>query len=148
MDDGVKITGSYAWKSILKARQFIALGSSRRIRDGRSDLIRGDRWLSGLHYSKVLFPQKHFPLNTKVCALMSENGTSWDEDRIRGEFLPFEAQEILSIPLSSRWPVDIRIWKETKNGVCSTKSAYRLLAKAASNNQLGPSFIDAQEFLE
>ena len=70
---------------------------------------------------------------------MTENGTSWDVDRIRGEFFPFEAQEILSIPLSSRRPDDIRIWKETKNGVYSTKSAYWLLAKTVSNNQLSPS---------
>ena len=72
---------------------------------------------------------------------MSENGNNWDKDWIRSEFLPFEAQEILSIPLSSRRLVDTRIWKETKNGVYSMKSAYRLLAKTATNNQPGPSSL-------
>ena len=135
MDKGVKTNGSYAWQSILKAHQVVEMGSYWRIRDGHNVLIRGDKWLPGLHYSKVLSPQNHFPMNTKVCTLMTENDTSWDEDRIRGEFLPFEAQEILSIALSSRRPVDRRIWKETKNG----KSVYRLLSKIANNNQPGPS---------
>ena len=70
---------------------------------------------------------------------MSENGNNWDKDWIRSEFLPFEAQEILSIPLSAQRPMDTRIWNETKNRVYSTKSAYRLLVKTASNNQPGPS---------
>ena len=139
MDEGVKTNGSYAWQSILKAHQVVDMGSYWRIGDGRSVLIRGDKWLPGLHHSKVLSPQNHFPMNTKVCALMNENGTSWDVDRVRGEFLPFEANEILSIPLSSRRPVDRRIWKETKNGVYSTKSANRLLAKTAKSNQPGTS---------
>ena len=91
MDYGVKTTRSFAWQSILKARHVIAAGSSWRIGDGRSVLIRGDRWLPGPHCNNILSPQKHFPLNTKVCALMTENGTSWDEERIRSEFLPFEA---------------------------------------------------------
>ena len=134
MDEGVKTNGSYAWQSILKARQVVDMGSYWTIGDGRSVLIRGDKWLPGLHHSKVLSPQNHFPMNTKVCALMNENGTSWDADRVRSEFLPFEAKEILSIPLSSRRPVDRRIWKETKNGVYSTKSAYRLLSKTAKSN--------------
>lgn len=91
MDDGVKTNGSYAWQSILKARQVVEMGSYWLIGDGHSVLIRGDKWLLGLHYSKVLSPQKHFPMNTKVCTLMTKNGSSWDEDRIRDEFLPFEA---------------------------------------------------------
>ena len=56
MDDGVKTKGSYVWQSILKACQVIALRSLWRTRDGRSVLIRGDGWLPGPHYNKVLFP--------------------------------------------------------------------------------------------
>ena len=61
MDEGVKTTGSNAWQSILKARQVIDLESSWRIGDGRSVLIKGDRWLLGLHSNKVLSPPKPFP---------------------------------------------------------------------------------------
>ncbi|XP_030923122.1 uncharacterized protein LOC115950008 [Quercus lobata] len=45
MDEGVKTNGSYAWQSILKARQVVDMGSYWRIGDGRSVLIRGDKWL-------------------------------------------------------------------------------------------------------
>ena len=109
MDEGVKTTGSYAWQSILKARHVIDLGSSWRIGDGSSVMIRGDKWLLGLHSSKVISPKKFFPRNAKVCALITENSVSWDEDWVRREFLPFEAREILSIPLSSCQSVDVRI---------------------------------------
>lgn len=83
MDEGVKTTRSYAGQSILKAHHVIDLGSSWRIGDGSIVLIRGDKWLPGLHSNKVLSPKKLFPMNAKVCALMIENGTSWDEDRVR-----------------------------------------------------------------
>nr|POE71533.1 hypothetical protein CFP56_12764 [Quercus suber] len=105
-----------------------------------NDIVPLNKVISGCQVyttAKSSLPPKHFPMNTKVCALMTENGTSWDEDRIRGEFLTFEACEILSIPLSPRRPVDRRIWKETKNGVYYMKSAYRLLSKTANNNQPG-----------
>nr|POE69982.1 putative mitochondrial protein [Quercus suber] len=81
MDEGVKTIGSYAWQSILKARHVIDLGSSWGIGDGSNVLIRGDKWLPGLYSSKVISPQKSFPMNANVCALMTENGASWDEDK-------------------------------------------------------------------
>ena len=147
MDEGVKTAGSYAWQSILKARHVLELGSAWCIGDGLSVRIRGDKWLPGRHPRKILSPQKSLPINTKVCALLSENGAGWDEARIRGEFLPFEAREILSIPLSSRQSPDVRFWNESKNGVYSTKSAYRLLAMTASNNNPGPSCSSANREL-
>ena len=61
MDEGVKTKGSYAWQSILKARQVVDMGSYWRIGDGRSVLIRGNKWLLGLHHSKVLSPQNQLP---------------------------------------------------------------------------------------
>ena len=61
MDDGVKTKGGggggcFVWQSILKACQVIALRSLWRIGDGHNVLIRGDGWLPGPHYNKVLSP--------------------------------------------------------------------------------------------
>ena len=36
-------------------------------------------------------PQKKFPINTWVCALIDEDNSYWLEDWIRDEFLPHEA---------------------------------------------------------
>ena len=45
-------------------------------------------------------PQKNFPNNTWVCALIDEENNCWMEDKVHEEFLPHEAEAILSLPLS------------------------------------------------
>ena len=47
-------SGSYAWKSILKARKVILLGARWRIGDGSSVKIFKDSWLPGAHSGRVL----------------------------------------------------------------------------------------------
>ena len=49
-------SGSYAWKSILKARKVILLGARWKIGDGSSVKIFKDSWLLGAHSSRVLSP--------------------------------------------------------------------------------------------
>ena len=63
--------------------------------------IRGDKWLPDSQASRVVSPQKNFPNNTKVCALIDEERGRWLEDRVREEFLPHEAEAIISLPLSN-----------------------------------------------
>ena len=72
LDKGVKVNGSYAWQSILKAREVVWMGSKWRIGDGQSVMIRGDKWLPDLYFSRVVLPQKNFPNNTWVCAFIDE----------------------------------------------------------------------------
>ena len=38
-------SGSYAWKSILKARQVISLGATWRVGDGKEISVFKDRWI-------------------------------------------------------------------------------------------------------
>ena len=56
LDDGVKVKGSYAWQSILKACRVVRLGSRWRIGDGKSVMIRGDKWLPDLYSSHAVSP--------------------------------------------------------------------------------------------
>ena len=72
--------GSYAWQSILKACRVVRLGARWRIGDERSVLIRGDKWLSDVHSSRVVSPQKNLPNNAWVCALIDEENGRWIED--------------------------------------------------------------------
>lgn len=67
------------------------------------------------------------------------------EDRIREEFLPHEAEAILSLPLSFNGKQDRLIWAKTTNGYYTTKSAYRLLLKVAEASALGTSNLAAQK---
>ena len=80
LDEGVKVKGSYAWQSILKACRVVRLGSRWRIGDGKSVLISGDKWLPDLHSSRVVSPQKNLPKNSRVCALIDEENGRWIKD--------------------------------------------------------------------
>lgn len=95
LDRGVKTGGSYAWQSILKARDVIKKGAYWRIGDGSKVQIRGDMWLPGLSTKYIISSQKSLPNNAKVCALIDEEGPSWMEERIVQEFLPHETKIIL-----------------------------------------------------
>lgn len=130
MDEAVNTKGSFSWQSILKALQVIELSAVWRIENGEKVRIRGDSWLPDPHLSKVISPQKNFPGNTQVCALLNEDGTSWIHDRIEEEFLPHEARAFSSIPLKLSRANDCLIWSSSKDGNYTAKSAYRMLTKA------------------
>ena len=101
MDSEVKLNGSYAWQSIVKARSVVQNGSTWHIEDGHQVRIRGDKWLPDKHSSRIISPQHNLPSNALVCPLIDENGPRWDEDRVRSEFYPHKARIVLGIPLSS-----------------------------------------------
>ena len=143
LDDGVKVKGSYAWQSILKACKVVRLGLRWRIGDGKSVMIRGDKWLSNLHSSRVVSPQQNLPNNTQVCALIDEETGKWIEDQVVDEFSPHEAFAILGIPLSSTQVKDKLIWMATPNGCYSTKSAYHPLSTEVAKKIPGPSNMTA-----
>lgn len=67
-------SGSYAWKSILKARKVILLGAWCRIGDGSSVKIFKDSWLPGAHLGKVLSPVCHFAHKDLLFWPHSRNG--------------------------------------------------------------------------
>ena len=50
-------SGSFAWKSIMKARKVILKGMGWRIGDGKSINIYGDNWLPGEGSPKIISPQ-------------------------------------------------------------------------------------------
>ena len=52
--DAKASSGSYAWRSILKARKVILLGARWRIGDGSSVKIFKDSWLPGAQSGRVL----------------------------------------------------------------------------------------------
>ena len=145
MDEGVKLNGSYAWQSIMKARRVVGLGARWRIGNGRKVIIRKDKWLPNQHSSCIFPPQKNFPNNTRVYALIDENNSCWLEDRVRDEFLPHEAASILSLPLSHLGADDKLIWAAKNNGIYSTKTTYQLLNDTTKSTATGPSNRNVQK---
>ena len=139
LDDEVKTKGSYAWQSILKARQVVRLGFRWRISNGKLVIIRKDKWLLTQHASRIISLQRNFPNNTRVCALTDEENSYWLENHVRSEFSPHEASTILSLPLNHGGSADKLIWSATKNGIYSTKTAYQLVIAKEGKAKSGPS---------
>jgi len=55
---------------------------------------------------------------------MTEDHKNWNENLIQSIMLPFEADQILSIPLLQSQDKDELTWKGTVNGSYTVKSGY------------------------
>ena len=123
----VKTRGSFAWRSIMQAKDLILAGSSWRVGNGQKIPIWNSKWLSEEGHRGVISPSSSYPPDCKVAELIKGTPPEWDEDKIRTIFLPYDVDAILQIPLSSRSPPDQLIWHATKNGKYSVRSGYHLL---------------------
>ena len=120
-------TGSYAWKSILSARDVIWKGMVWRIGNGQYVRIKEDRWLPSSHRSPIISPLPTVAAETKVQTLINPELGVWRADCVNRLFLLQEVAAILGIPLSRQCPLDKIAWGCTPLGVFSTSSAYKLL---------------------
>ena len=136
---------SYAWNSILGARDVIRKGMVWRIGNGQSVRLKEDRWLPK-QCNKAIFP--HLPsiqTETKVSSLINQDLSIWKSDVVEQLFPPHEASIILSIPLSPRLPPNRIIWGHTPNGCFTANSAYKVLVSCVSTNSAGSYDLAAQK---
>jgi hypothetical protein len=66
-------------------------------------------------------------LDAKVCDLVDTNSKWWNFPLLEFLFSSDEVEKIKEIPFSSTNQEDMLIWRGTKNGVFSVKSAYHML---------------------
>ena len=92
--------GSYAWRSIIKAKHVIDLGRVWRVGNGESIQIRGDRWLPQVSSARVLSPVTGLALDARVCDIIDQDSHTLRVGLIDQIFLPHEAKLIKGIPLS------------------------------------------------
>ena len=137
---------SYAWKSIMLARDVISNGALWRIRDGKDIQIWQHRWLPSPGSGKVLSPRLDQSLNV-VQDLFISGIKTWNFELIDRHFLPWEADGIKSIPLNEHHNIDLLIWPHTSDGSYSVRSAYRLLVAAQAQNQPSSSSTEASKRL-
>ena len=72
-----------------------------------------------------------------VSSLIDEDIRCWKVDKVKRQFLPFEAETILNIPLSYNLPKDSIIWMRNKCGVFFVKSAYHVALPIVENSEVG-----------
>ena len=102
LDANPRKRGSYAWQSILKARDVILKGAVWRVGDGKSINIWNQQWLLEENHRKVISSPPIVLLNSTVSELMTPNSQQWDFALIDHIFQPYDASAIKNIPLSTR----------------------------------------------
>uniref|UniRef100_A0A2N9HL96 Reverse transcriptase zinc-binding domain-containing protein n=1 Tax=Fagus sylvatica TaxID=28930 RepID=A0A2N9HL96_FAGSY len=132
-----KTKGSYAWQSILKARDFTKNGTVWRVGDGKNIKIWKQRWLLEDHHRQVITPTPTILADSTVSELISPITKQWDETLIDSIFLPYDAIAIKSIPLSEGSLKDKPFWPGTTTGQYTVRSGYKFLQ--AENLKLQPS---------
>lgn len=79
------------------------------------------------HGGRVLSTSTDLPSSSFVADLLDAIYGGWNTSLIDSNFLPFEAQQIKAIPISSFQQPDHLYWPGNKNGDYLVKSGYNLL---------------------
>ena len=128
---------SYTWRSINNSLEVIKRGTRWRVGNGRRIHIWEDKWLPTPSSFKVISPQSNFDGYPMVSSLIDFGTKWWKADLVRSLFLPFEACEILKIPLSYNLPDDSLIWIGNKRGVFAVKSVYHIASGLVDSTEVG-----------
>ena len=139
MEASTKTKGSFAWRSILKAKELIQSGLSWRVGDGTKIPIKGSNWLLDEGHRRVLSPLTNVPHDARVAELIQGSTPTWNVHKVQNLFLPYDAEAILKIPLSRRIQADKLFWYATRDGKYSVRSGYKLLLQESRASQLGSS---------
>ena len=133
--------GSLAWRSIAGATSLINKGLIWRVGSGERIRIWEDNWLPIREHPCIVSPRPPHTSLTHVRNLIDEHSNTWKEGIIKSSFIPYEAEAILGIPLSSTHPKDTAVWSGTKNGIYSVRSGYHVLLSEGSRDCPGSSEI-------
>ena len=104
------------------------LGAIWRPGNGASIDIWSDQWIPTSHDRKVMTP-RGLCLLQKVQDLIDPISGNLDEQLVRENFWPVDAERILQIPLSSHGQSDFISWHFSKSGCFTVRSAYHITWK-------------------
>jgi hypothetical protein len=125
---------SYAWRSMFSVKKVMEMGLRWTIGNGQNVRIWKDNWLPNQAGFKVCSPINLLEEDALVSQLIDSTNRSWNMNLVRQIFSPFEAQQILNIPLSWRLPNDKRIWHWERDGNFSVRSAHHMIKVAELAN--------------
>ncbi|KAL0000259.1 hypothetical protein SO802_019861 [Lithocarpus litseifolius] len=117
---------SYVWRCLLAAQSIVNQGMRWQVGDGKNIRIWKDKWIPTPSTYRVISPRTLLPEEATADILIDADHGTRRADLVRELFLDFEAENILSIPLSTRMPRDKLVWAGTANGQFTVKSAYWL----------------------
>lgn len=110
---------SWAWRSIIKAREFIDKHKAWLVKDGRDVKASGDKWLSN---GERMWFNRAEELNLKVQDLLNVNGSGWRVSKLSQHLSSQHAKVALTTPLNPQLPCDSPIWPYTQSDCYSVKT--------------------------
>ena len=96
----------------------------QRIGNGEKVCIWKDKWLPRPSTFMVQSPPRLLDLSAKVCELIDKDMKRWNLALLANIFEKKDALLIHSLPVSFSNHEDRQVWRGTKNGLFSVKSAY------------------------
>ncbi|XP_058732849.1 uncharacterized protein LOC131604425 [Vicia villosa] len=133
---GIGYNPSYAWRSIIGAREVVQRGACWRIGNGEKVNILKDRWIPKNTGFKVQPGGINVEDSARVCDIIDRDNRCWKIEDIQSMFNSEDAMKITSIPLSVHPDEDNMVWQFEKNGEFSVKTAYH--ASRAHKDSLLP----------
>ena len=97
---------SFAWRSMLTAKEIVQQRAFWRVGNGKDIRMWGDCWMPTPSSFAVHSPRLHLPENSVVGDLIDPETKQWNRPLIEQNFLEEEVEVILSIPLSPFLPND------------------------------------------
>ena len=92
---------SQIWRAVIDGRDVMAQGIIRRIGDGESTHIWRHNWIPRSSFKRPIASLVQDPPQ-RVSELIETTTASWRVDLVRSVFTPFDAEEILKIPICTR----------------------------------------------
>jgi ribonuclease HI len=130
---------SFAWRSIHSSMDLLQEGLVWRVGNGKTIRIWKDRWLNTPTTYRVQSPPKILADNATVSLLIDANTKWWNLPLLERIFSKEERAVIQSFPISATDQADLQIWRGTKNGVFSVRSAYHILKENEVEQEAGGS---------
>jgi hypothetical protein len=128
---------SYVWRSIHASQAVVKRGLRWRIGNGTSINVWNQPWLRD---EKQLFLTTNMGAGQEamtVSDLVNHEDGTWKTHVVQQLFNPRDVAEILKIPLHMTHNVDVPMWRLSRNGKFSVKSAYfHLMEEIIDNNHL------------
>ena len=123
----------------MAAQHLVKKGIRWNVGNGDSIRVWGDKWLPSPSTFRITSPRQLLHVETRVSELISLDVAAWKTQIIDAILLPYEAEFIKSIPLSSRLPEDTTVWAATPNGLFTVRSVYRLAMEEVQSSNRGSS---------
>ena len=111
----------------MAAQKTIQLGCRWQIGNGEIAKLWRDKWLPTSSSYRLVTPPRLFLEDALVSILINPVAATWKLDLIHELFLPFDAEVVLSIPLSASLPANKLIWAPTSSGQFTVSSAYKII---------------------